>query len=109
MKKTEDIEDIIAKLKTFSVGKEALENFEEIAMGKEKKAEQERDALRKEEEKRRQEETKKIYEWSSEELSRLSKGIVKFPAGVNDRWKLISEFVGDRTQKQVIAKATEIS
>lgn len=55
--------------------------------------------MRMEDEKRRQEETKKIHEWSSEEISRLSKGIVKFPAGVTDRWKLIAEFVGNRTQK----------
>jgi DnaJ family protein C protein 2 len=108
LKKTEDIQDLIAKLNTFS-SKEAFDNFEEMTMTKEKKAELERDALRKEDEKRRQEETKKIHEWSSEELSRLSKGIVKFPSGTTDRWKLIADFVGDRTQKQVMAKATEIS
>ncbi len=109
IKKTEDIEEIISKLNTFTPGKEALDNFEEITMGKEKKAEMERDALRREDEKRRQEETKKIHDWTAEELSRLSKGIVKFPSGSTDRWKLIADFVGNRTQKQVMAKATEIS
>lgn len=54
--------------------------------------------MRKEDDKKRSEESKK-GEWTSEELSRLSKGIVKFPAGVANRWKLIAEFVGDRTQK----------
>jgi hypothetical protein len=38
-------------------------------------------------------------------VSRLAKAIVKFPGGIPNRWKLIAEFVGERTQKQVIAKA----
>lgn len=64
--------------------------------------------MRKEDEKKRLEESKKIYEWLPEELSRLNKGIIKFPPGTANRWKMISDFVGERTQKQVIAKAQEL-
>ena len=56
--------------------------------------------MRKEDEKKRLEESKKINDWSSDELSRLSKGIIKFPPGTGNRWKMISDFVGgERTQK----------
>lgn len=48
------------------------------------------------------EETKK-GDWTSEELTALSKAVIKYPGAVPNRWKLITEFVGtDKTQKQVI-------
>lgn len=53
--------------------------------------------MRKEDEKKRQEESKKINEWSNEELSSLSKAIVRFPAGAPRRWENITEYVGTRT------------
>jgi hypothetical protein len=41
-----------------------------------------------------------------EELSKLSKAIVKYPGAIPNRWKVITEYIGtDKTQKQVIAKA----
>lgn len=45
-----------------------------------------------------------------EELSKLSKGVIKYPGAALNRWKLITEFIGtDKTQKQVIAKAQELA
>ena len=45
-----------------------------------------------------------------EELSKLSKAIVKYPGAVPNRWKVITEYIGtDKTQKQVIAKAQELA
>ena len=64
---------------------------------KSEEADKERDSSRKEDKAKREEESKKINEWPLEEISRLSKATVKFPAGVPNRWKLIAEFVGDRT------------
>jgi DnaJ family protein C protein 2 len=43
--------------------------------------------------------------WSAEELSLLHKGIVKYPGGVTNRWKVISDFIGTKSVKEVIAKA----
>jgi hypothetical protein len=44
--------------------------------------------------------------WTADEISSLSKAIVKYPGAIPNRWKHITEFVGgDKTQKQVIAKA----
>lgn len=65
--------------------------------------------MRKQDDIKRQEESKKINEWTNEELSLLSKAIVKFPGGTTNRWKFIAEFIGNRTQKEVIAKAQELS
>jgi len=40
----------------------------------------------------------------------LSKGIVKYPGAILNRWKLITDFIGtDKTQKQVITKAQELA
>lgn len=45
-----------------------------------------------------------------EELSKLSKAIVKYPGAAPNRWKMITEFIGsDKTQKQVITKAQELA
>lgn len=60
---------------------------------------------KKEEEGKKQEEAKK-GEWTMDELSKLSKGVIKYPGAFLNRWKVITEFIGtDKTQKQVIAKA----
>ena len=41
-----------------------------------------------------------------EELSKLSRGIVKYPGALANRWKIITEFIDtDKTMRQVIAKA----
>lgn len=47
-------------------------------------------------------------DWTHEEIQLLTKGIVKFPPGTGDRWRVIAGFVGSKNQKEVIAKAKEI-
>ena len=64
--------------------------------------------------KQKQDESKKKEEvkdnWTSEELSLLSKAIVKYPGALPNRWKVITEHIGTgKTQKQVIAKAQELA
>ena len=45
-------------------------------------------------------------QWSIEELSALSRAIVKYPGAIPNRWKVITDAIGtSKTQKQVIAKA----
>lgn len=47
--------------------------------------------------------------WNADELLLLSKGIVKFPGGTQDRWNQIASFVGNgKTSKDVIQKAKDI-
>lgn len=46
-------------------------------------------------------------DWSHEDIQMLTKGIVKFPPGTLNRWKVIADYVG-KPQKQVIMKAKEI-
>jgi hypothetical protein len=48
-------------------------------------------------------------DWTTDEIKKLSKGLVKFPTGTNDRWKVIATFIGSKTQKEVITKAKEIA
>lgn len=59
-------------------------------------------------EEKKQEEAKKIElvgsDWTPDDVAMLTKGIVKFPPGTGNRWKVIAEFVG-KNQKEVIAKA----
>ena len=47
--------------------------------------------------------------WTPDEIKKLSKGLVKFPQGTGDRWKVIATFIGSKTVKEVISKAKEIS
>ena len=47
--------------------------------------------------------------WSTEELALLTKGINKFPPGTTERWLSIANFIGSKSQKEVIHKAKEIS
>eukprot|EP01099_Mayorella_cantabrigiensis_P008133 TRINITY_DN749_c0_g1_i1.p1 TRINITY_DN749_c0_g1~~TRINITY_DN749_c0_g1_i1.p1 ORF type:complete len:670 (+),score=204.92 TRINITY_DN749_c0_g1_i1:121-2130(+) len=42
--------------------------------------------------------------WTDEELSLLAKGLAKYPGGLNNRWQAISEMIGTRTVKEVVAK-----
>lgn len=50
-----------------------------------------------------------IAKWSPEETARLNKGITKFPPGTVNRWLTIAEFIGSKSQKEVIHKAKEIA
>ena len=51
------------------------------------------------------EESKKVEEakkgdWTAEELSLLTKAIIKYPGAIPNRWKVITEFIGtDKNQK----------
>lgn len=45
--------------------------------------------------------------WSEDELSLLAKAMSKYPGGVNQRWELISQFVGTRSVKEIIAKSKD--
>jgi len=42
--------------------------------------------------------------WTDQELSLLSKGLAKYPGGVQQRWELIAEFIGTRKPKEVIER-----
>jgi phage pi2 protein 07 len=57
------------------------------------------------------EESKKLdltdSEWSKDDIALLTKGIVKFPPGTVNRWKMIAEFV-NKPQKEAIKKAQEL-
>lgn len=43
--------------------------------------------------------------WTKEEIAQLTKGIVKFPPGTVNRWQMIADFVGNKSQKEAIKKA----
>jgi hypothetical protein len=45
--------------------------------------------------------------WTDDELSLLAQAVAKFPGGVTDRWEKISEYVGTRSVKEIIAKTKE--
>ena len=50
-----------------------------------------------------------VGKWTPDEIKKLSKGLVKFPQGTSNRWKVIATFIGSKTLKEVIQKAKEIS
>lgn len=45
--------------------------------------------------------------WTQEELSLLSKAVVKFPGGTRDRWNRLAEFVGTKTADEILRKVNE--
>jgi DnaJ homolog subfamily C member 2 len=60
-----------------------------------------------EDEKRREEErisklAQNVMEWTADEVALLTKGIVKFPPGTVNRWKVIADYVQSKSQKEVI-------
>eukprot|EP00164_Ancoracysta_twista_P006516 GFYU01009082.1.p1 GENE.GFYU01009082.1~~GFYU01009082.1.p1 ORF type:complete len:626 (-),score=114.33 GFYU01009082.1:591-2468(-) len=46
--------------------------------------------------------------WTVDELSLLSKAYSRFPGGLPNRWGQIAEFIGTRTEQEVIAKSKEM-
>lgn len=40
--------------------------------------------------------------WTSEEQSKLAKGLVKFPSGSAERWEAIAAFIGSRSASEVL-------
>ena len=110
VKNTEEIEEIVSRLKEIEGDSEVFkEAFEQVIKENQSAQEQQRMQSKKEEQVKKQEESKK-GEWTTEELSKLQKGIIKYPGAALNRWKLITEFIdSDKTQKQVIAKAQELA
>ena len=47
--------------------------------------------------------------WTNEEVKLLTKGIARYPPGTTQRWKVIADFVGTKSQKEAIKKAQEIT
>ncbi len=45
--------------------------------------------------------------WTEEELSLLAKAVAKYPGGIQERWQLVSDFVGTRSVKEIISKTKE--
>lgn len=43
--------------------------------------------------------------WTNEEVKLLTKGIARYPPGTTQRWKVIADFVGTKSQKEAIKKA----
>eukprot|EP01006_Ploeotia_vitrea_P036562 TRINITY_DN66033_c4_g1_i1.p1 TRINITY_DN66033_c4_g1~~TRINITY_DN66033_c4_g1_i1.p1 ORF type:complete len:736 (-),score=491.07 TRINITY_DN66033_c4_g1_i1:75-2282(-) len=75
-----------------------------------RKKAQEELAARRLKERLEAEERAKRKEWTLEEESALAKAIAKVPGGTRNRWRVITEMVnmvGNRKQKEVIAKAKE--
>lgn len=66
-------------------------------------------AKKEQEEKVQEEQAKDQGGWTNEEIALLTKGITRFPPGTTQRWKIIAEFVGSRTPKEVIKKAQELA
>eukprot|EP01087_Luapelamoeba_hula_P021615 TRINITY_DN75_c0_g1_i1.p1 TRINITY_DN75_c0_g1~~TRINITY_DN75_c0_g1_i1.p1 ORF type:complete len:845 (-),score=269.77 TRINITY_DN75_c0_g1_i1:108-2642(-) len=51
--------------------------------------------------------------WSEDELSFLAQATAKFPGGTGNRWRLIAQFIndktgGDRTVKEIVAKTQDV-
>ncbi|KAL8436548.1 hypothetical protein ACSSS7_001626 [Eimeria intestinalis] len=89
---------------------ERWEQYQEAQKSKREAAEEE--MRRAQEERRRQElERKKAQEaaWKVNELSLLAKGLQRFPPGTTRRWQQIADFIGTKTQEQVVAKAKEMA
>merc|ERR1712137_855137 len=45
---------------------------------------------------------KKDNAWTTEEITLLTKGLTKYPAGTRNRYQLVAELVGTRTVKEII-------
>lgn len=52
--------------------------------------------------------TKVTKPWTPEELSLLSKGLSKFPGGTLNRWERLSQYVGTRSDQEVLAQVNSM-
>jgi hypothetical protein len=101
LKTTEAIEEMTEKLMSSEnlSGPLFVEEIEKLVGVHQNQHEQARISGKKEEKQKQEEESKK-GEWTMEELSNLSKAIVKYPGAIPNRWKVITEYIGtDKTQK----------
>jgi len=83
-----------------------LQDFDNVKKGKKKELEQQtaKTKLAEQEEKKSKE-----IAWTVEELSQLSKALVKYPVGSKNRWECIATFLGTRSLDDVTQKAKELS
>lgn len=95
---------------------EALENAferivaEETAIKDGKKFEEEKfDAAKQKEVKEKEEKAAAKDDWRPEDIDNLTKAITKFPPGTVQRWKVITDFVGNKSQKEVIKKSKDLA
>ena len=102
----EDLIQLLKRLEAVEGGQEEFkEELEKVICENASVAERLKIQQKKEEEQKKLEESKKC-DWTADELSKLSKAIVKYPGAIPNRWKIITDFIDtDKTQKQVIAKA----
>ena len=93
------------------IKKDFTNQFEKIVKTKNEqiRAEEELKMLKKQEDENMSKKDIVGKNWTQDEVKKLSKGLVKFPQGTNDRWKVIATFIGSKTVKEVISKAKEIS
>ena len=49
-----------------------------------------------------EEKKRKEADWSLDELSLLSKGLVKYPVGTKNRWATIASFLGTKNSDEVL-------
>ena len=78
----------------------------ELESQRQAKIQQARDEAKKKEEEKKQ--TKKKT-WTKEDVHILTQAMNKFPAGLANRWGVITEHLGDKfSKKEVIAKAQRI-
>jgi len=96
---------LIEKNEIYHSEKGVLISEEEEKKKIEEKKKKDKEEQEKEKEKLK---TKEINEeWTLEELSRLSKLLIKYPGGVTNRWELIAnQFNGSRTIPEIIQQAT---
>lgn len=81
--------------------KEWIKDVKDRCRGKKKKKNKDKDNKKKEV-------IDEMASWTEKELRKLTKGIVKFPAGVKSRWQLISAYVGGKKTVKQCNKMSEI-
>ena len=72
------------------------------------KAKQEKESIRKAEEEEKKKAEVVDSNWTVEEVKLLTKAIIKFPPGTKQRWFVITDYIGNKTQKEVLKKAQEL-
>lgn len=55
-----------------------------------------------------EEKKKERRDWTEEDVTKLSRALKKYPAGIPNRWALVTEFVKTHKQREVVAKAQEL-
>ncbi|KAA8497055.1 DnaJ-like subfamily C member 2 [Porphyridium purpureum] len=58
--------------------------------------------------KEKKQDSSRISRWTEDELSLLSKGLTKYPAGTRERWDKVADFIGTKTPKEVQERTAHI-